>query len=525
MYANDLSEASSGRRVALNSILNLVTGVAIIALNIAFVPALIRSFGTELFSVLSVTWMILANLAWLDLGFSRAAARFVAQELAISRPDKAAIWAWTAILTQLVLGAVGAAGLYVLAPRLTVLLQIDPHRRELVTLALRLFAFSIPLDLATRSLSGVLQARQRFGWLNALNIAGTFWTFGAYGLGILRDGDFLVVIVGLFTLRFANLAAMAWGAVRVLPELKRPTGIIALFRDYRANARTMVGYGWWLSLTSLLGALLLYFDQWMIGVIIGAAILPFYTVPMGILGRLAIFSSSVTSTLFPAFSALHASRDWGQIEQFFIRSHRYILAILTPVMFLIFVWGHAFLWFWISPRFAVQATIPLQILCLGMIVGLLAPISGSLIEAIGKPEIVAKLYMIEVPVNFALVYAFTKAGGVTGAAWSFSLRTVLETIVLLLIVYRMTPFSLGALLKRRIAWQAATVIGMTIIALFLAPRSHVDDGWTIVASAVALLLYGLATRSIFPDEHGLLVLKAKRRVRAYLGGFIDTAAT
>lgn len=521
---SSVTNHSSGRRVALNSVLNLVTGIAIIVLNLLFVPALIRSFGTELFSVLSVTWMVLANLAWLDLGFSRAAARFVAQELAADRPDRAAMWSWTAVLTQFVIGSAGALVLFALAPRLTLLLHIDPQRQALVTLALRLFAFSVPLDLATRSLSGVLQARQRFGWLNALNVGATLWTFAVYGAGIYRGGDFSTVIVGLFALRVINLAATAAGAAYVLPTLRHPPRITELVRSYRSNAKTMVTFGWWVSIASLIGALLLYFDQWMIGFIVGAIALPFYSVPVGMLGRLAIFSSSVTSTLFPAFSALHRNNDWAQIEQFFIRSHRYIIAIVTPVIFLTFVWGGEFLKLWISPAFATEATMPLRILSAGMMIALLAPISGSLLEAMGRPQTIAKLYMIELPVNVALVYLLTRLSGVNGAAWSFTIRAVGETGALWVLLHRQVPFDVRALLDRKIVLQSVLVLFVALAALMLANAS-IRNVWSFVGTGVVLAIYAVVSLyGVLAEERGMILAQLGAKLRSRIDRFHKSAS-
>ena len=141
---------TEGRRLFKNSALNLSTGVVIVGLNLLFVPLTLHAFGTELYGILSVTWMVLANLAWLDMGFSRATARFVAQDLSVGKHDKAAVWAWTAVTTQTLLGLAGGVILSCLAPFIVDNIHVQPENRQLVILSLRLFAFAIPVQFATR---------------------------------------------------------------------------------------------------------------------------------------------------------------------------------------------------------------------------------------------------------------------------------------------------------------------------------------------------------------------------------------
>jgi hypothetical protein len=108
---------ATGRLLVRNTLLNLGTGGVLFVLSLLFVPLMLGAFGAELYGVLTVTWMVLAHLGWLDLGFSRASARFVARDLALGRADRAALWGWTALLTQSVLGSCGALVLWPCAGR------------------------------------------------------------------------------------------------------------------------------------------------------------------------------------------------------------------------------------------------------------------------------------------------------------------------------------------------------------------------------------------------------------------------
>ncbi len=430
-----------GKHIAWNSLLNAGTSVFIVGLNIVFVPLMLHRFGTEFYGVLTVTWMVLGNFSWLDFGFSRASARYVAQELARDRHDQAALWTFTAVISQAFLGALGALVVWYLAPFIVDRIHIQPEHRGLVILTLKLFAFSIPITFANRSVTGVMQAGQRFDWVNGLSVFSTLSNYAAYGIGFLPGRNFETVIYGLFVVRILNLLGAYLGATRVLAPLKSLSYLRGLTSSYWSRVVVLVRYGWWVASASVVGPLLLLFDQWMISVLIGVALLPFYTIPTDLLSRLGLFPNALTTTLFPAFSALQARTEWKRAENLFVRAHRYLLAVQVPVLFVLYSWGGETLRLWIGPEFAAKGALPLQILSIGFLIGLLAPLSGALLEAVGRPDILVKLYLIELPFNVVVVWSLTKYFGITGAALSYTVRTIVETLILWRVVCRIAPIS------------------------------------------------------------------------------------
>ena len=468
--------------LAGNSILNLGTGALISVLNLIFVPPMLHTFGTELYGVLSVTWVVLANLSWLDFGFSRASAKYVAHELGLGKPREASMWTWTALLTQTVMGAIGALILWATAPLIVNYIHVTPSQRDLVILTLRVFAFSIPLDFATRSLTGVMQAGQRFDWTNGLSLFSNLFTFAVYAAGIARGANFLLVVYGLFVLRVLNLVGAYWGACRILPELKSLPQLRTLPHTYRNHVLAMVKYGSWVALASIIGPLILYFDQSTVSVILGVAFLPFFAIPFNLLSRLGLFPSSLTSTLFPAFSALQARKDWNKIETYFIRAHRYLLTVLIPTLFVLFVWAPEILRFWISADFSAQATVPFRILAFGYGIGLIAPLSGALIEAAGRPDLLAKLYLVELPLNVLFVWELTKHFGIAGAALSYTIRCLIETLIVWWIVFRAVPFSPNRFLKEGLLTPGSMLL-LTGAATFFIRSGHIKSAVDIGMTA------------------------------------------
>jgi len=335
----------------------------------------------------------------------------------------------------------------------------------------------------------VMQAGQRFDWVNGLGVFSTLSTFAVYGIGILHGANFKIVVYGLCIVRIVNLLGCYWGATYVLPELKSFSYLETVTASYRARVITLIKYGWWVASASIVGPLLLLFDQWMISVLIGVSLLPFYTIPSNLLWRLGMFPNSLTTTLFPAFSAMEAKTQWSRIEHYFVRAHRYLLTALIPMLFVLFVWGGEILRLWIGAPFAAQATLPLRMLVLGFVIGLLAPVSGALLEAVGRPDILVKLYLVELPVNVLLVWSLTKHYGLAGAALSYTVRTIIETVILWVVVYRIVPFSGVDFFRKGLLRPGVALIGLGFASYGLRGCS-VRDFRQLAATVVILAAYG-----------------------------------
>jgi O-antigen/teichoic acid export membrane protein len=490
---------TSSRLLAKNSVMNLGVGGLILMLNVLFVPPMLRTFGMELYGVLAITWMVLGHLRWLDLGFSVACAKYVAQDLALGRREHAAVWAWTALTVQAIIGALGAFALWVGAPALVELLKIDPARSDLVILALRMFALVIPFELASRSMNGVLEAAQRFDWINGINVIVALWTFATYGVGILRDGDFLAVIYGLMALKVAQLGATFYVAGRILPSLHSLAAIREGGVLHRLRFAEMLRFGGWVSVSTAFGPLLLYFDRWVISTLRGVAALPLYMVPFQLLWSLSMIPASLSATLFPAFSMMEASTSWDRLERMFIQAHRYLLIGLIPILFTLFVWAPELLRLWIDADFAALAATPFRILIVGFGVGLFAPLSGALLQGTGRPDILAKIYMVELPFNVLITIFLVRQYGIVGAAVSYSLRTVVETMILWIVIYRVFPLSWLRGVREVLGRTGPVAAGLIGLALLL-PEASIADPITVAATLTAVTIYAWIVHSHLLDD-------------------------
>src|SRR2546425_13372046 len=68
--------------LARNATLNLATEGWIFLVLIAAMPRLVRFLGETSFGLFSLAWVVIGYLAFLDIGVSRAATKFISEHLA-----------------------------------------------------------------------------------------------------------------------------------------------------------------------------------------------------------------------------------------------------------------------------------------------------------------------------------------------------------------------------------------------------------------------------------------------------------
>lgn len=506
-----------GKSLARNSLLNLVTGGGLFLLSLVFVPIMIRRFGIELYGVLTVTWLVLANLDWLDFGFSRASAKYVAEELAHDDPTLAAKWSWTALLTQTFVGALAAAGLWFAAPWIVKQLLITADKESLVLLTLRIFALAVPVEFAARSLTGVLEAGQQFAWLNALKVAGAIATYIVYIIAITRGSDFTILVYGLFGLRLINAVSVYLAATRVLPDLRRAPRPIPFTSEYWTRARHLFGFGGWVTITAAVLPLILYLNQWFIGAFAGVAALAYFSVPYNLLLRLSIISYSLTATLFPAFAQMNARTEWDRVQRYYVQAHRYLFVLTLPLLFVLYVWTPEILRLWIGADFAREGTLPMRVLIIGFGCAFVAMLSGALLDGIGRPDWMAKFYLAQLPFVIVLAYFLVRRYGVGGGAFAYSIRSFLDLLTLWVMVYKALPvrWTKPSLNVKRGVVTTVAMLAVACIAAYLLRDARVADMFALGGTVLVLAIYTASLPLFVLDksDHDFLLRFVRRDAR------------
>lgn len=429
------SYSITGSLLARNTLLNFIGQVVPLLVGVVAIPFIIQGLGTKRFGLLSLAWVVLGYFTIFDLGLGRATTKYVAEALGNGDEDQVPRLVWTAVTIQTVLGIVGALILVSVTPLLVKrILNIPPELVSEAKDTFYLLAISLPIVLVSSSFSGALEAAQRFDLVNAVRVPSSISTHSLSLVGVLLELALPGIVALILIARFATLLALVILVLRIFPKARKFSVEFALFAH-------LFAYGVWVTVTSIVGPVLVYFDRFLIASLLSMAAVAYYTAPYEVVARLCIISASLVMTLFPTFSSLEAMGDRKRLEMLFARSVKYVLLAVSPIMLVLILFGRDILQLWLGSDFATQSVVVLQILALGILVNSLAQSPYALLQGVGRPDIPAKFHLLELPLYFGIAWVFTSRWGIVGAAIAWTVRSALDTLLLFIAAFRVGRFS------------------------------------------------------------------------------------
>jgi len=420
----------SGGLLARNSLLNLFGLVISLIIGVVALPFIIQGLGKDRFGLLSIAWVVLGYFTLFDLGLGRATTKFVSGALGRKEHNQVPRIVWTAATAELIFGVIGAIILIILTPLLVERIFNVPYK--LITeakITFYLLSFSIPVVLTSSSFRGVLAAAQRFDLVNAVKIPISCATYILPLIGLVFGLNLPGIVFLIILARAVGLASYIALNLRMIKGLKRYSATLKLFPQ-------LFVFGGWVMVTSIVSPLLIYFDRFLIGSLLSMTALAFYSAPIEMVTRLRIIPTSLTMTLFPAFSTLNNEQNKQRLASVFARSIKYVFIILAPIVLILSLFAHDVLRLWLGVDFANASTSVLQILSLGVLLNSTAYIPFSLLQGIGRPDIPAKFHLIEMPFYIVIAWFFVSKFGITGAAIAWTLRVALDAILLFIASFK-----------------------------------------------------------------------------------------
>lgn len=465
-------------RLIRNSVINLGGHVVPILAGLVSIPLLIRELGTSRFGVLTLAWLAVGYLSLFDLGLGRALTKLVAEQVGTEREAEVPALVWTALGLMLVFGVLGSLLGIALTPWLTQdVLRIPVELQTESKHAFWLLAVSLPVVITSVGLRGLLEAMHLFGWVNAIRIPSGVFTF-AGPLLVLPYSNSLAAVVGILVAGRVT----AWLAHLVLCARAMPS----LFRTVRFDPTTiplLLGFGGWMTVSNIVGPLMVYLDRFLIAAVISAAAVAYYATPYEVITKIWLIPGALLGVLFPAFSAgLRHDSEW--VRQTFKGAADTLLLIVFPVALLSVLFAEEGLTVWLGADFASQSATVAKWLAVGVFVNSLGLVPFTLIQGGGRPDLTAKLHLAEFPPYILCLWWFTTRYGIEGAAAMWTARAGLDALVLFALVPQVLPTASGTARST----VGLTAIGVLALSLAVLPTSiWVKVGYSalmLVATAI-----------------------------------------
>ncbi len=486
--------------VGRNSLYNLAGSIVPLILALVTVPLYIKLVGVERYGALAIAWLILGYFGFFDMGLGRATAQRIATLTDASDQERSNVF-WTAMVVNLGMGVAGglllyAAGHYFFANYFEV---SDALRAELIG-SLPILAAAVPVATATGVASGALQGREMFLQVNMNTVAGTT-LFQLFPLAVAWQ-----VGPTLATLIMAAVVARIIGFLLFALSVKRRVLKDAKMLFDKAQAKALFSFGGWVTITSIVSPLLVVVDRFVIGATISAVAVAIFTISFEIVQRVSLLPRSISMALFPRMAAMDKEASHKLLE----RMMRIMTLVVTPpVLFGIFAM-RPFLELWVGEDLARQSAPIGMVLFVGYWINGYAIIPYARLQALGRPDLVTKALVAQLPFYLVAMYLALQSFGLIGAAIVFSIRTFVDYFILIYL-------SQGAFLFTREMVIAAVILAMAMVTVFTV-AAFSPIWWAMLVTLGAALIFLLsrnmpvelkkiADRFVPSSLHKMLVFK------------------
>jgi O-antigen/teichoic acid export membrane protein len=479
-------------------------------------PYNLSHLGKAAYGLWALTTSITMYFSVLDLGYSGAVVKFVAQYRA--KHDTRALnetlsttfylFASFGIVTYLV-----ALGLAAFIDRL---LRIGPDQVHTARLVLLITSVSVALGTACTVFGAVINGFQRYD-LN--NIAGTASTIviAIVNVLVLWAGFGLVeLVIATTAIRVLTYGVYRANAYRVFPAMRIR---LDLFR--RERLRELTSFSVFMALIDWANKLNYSIDAVVIGIMLGTGAVAVWSVGQRLAEATQRLTNQLNEIIFPNVVDHSASDRIDRLQLLFLVGTRLSLATVVPIAAVLMLMAGPLVRAWVGPGFDGSVVV-VQLLALIVVVRVGNATGSTLLKGAERHRLVAAVNVVTAVVNVSLSIALVKPLGLAGVAIG-TLVPVSATAIFVL--FPASCSRVGLSIRRALAeavwpavWPAGTMAAYVLISRPMIPQSLpavlVSMGVAVSIYAATFLTFGIdaAERRFYLS----MIFEATTRVRGAL---------
>jgi O-antigen/teichoic acid export membrane protein len=420
-------------RLARHTIYNLSANLLPLVFAVLATPFLVHRLGTQRFGLFTLALTLVGYFGLFDLGFGRALTKLVAERLAQKADDEVPSLVWTALAILAALGVCAAVCFALFAQMLVQrVLAIPPALHDEALKSLYVLALCTPFTIQSAALQGVIEGHQRFDLSSRVRVAlGILLVAGPLVAAFIAPTLFSV-ITALVLVRICAWLAYLISCVRLVPALA--TQMAAR----RRHLGPLLRFGGWLTVSNIVGPLAIYADRFLVGSLVSLSAVAYYAVPYDTVTRLWFIPDGLLGVLFPAFTTA-LSQQSSESNVLFKRAVKLVILAMFPVALVTIIFAHDALLLWLGADFASHSTRVAQWLAAGVFINSVARVPFVFLQSAGRPDLLAKLQLVELPFYVSLLLIALRLYGIEGCAMVWTIRIALVGPLLFLWAGKVIP--------------------------------------------------------------------------------------
>jgi O-antigen/teichoic acid export membrane protein len=188
--------------------------------------------------------------------------------------------------------------------------------------------------------------------------------------------------------------------------------------------------GGWLTVTNLVSPIMVYFDRFLMASLLTLTAVTYYVTPFEVVSKILIVAGAMMGVLFPALATAFAA-DRSRLVTLYEQASRVLMLVMLPPVVVLFLFAPEGLALWLGDDFREASTVVVHWLTLGVMFNSAAQTPFSVLQSIGRADLVAKAHLAELVPYVVSLWVLTKTFGIAGAAAAWTLRTGYDAAILL----------------------------------------------------------------------------------------------
>jgi len=388
------------------------------------IPHLLAVLGEARFGILTLAWVFVGYFGFFDFGLGRGLTRSVAMRYLAANNDFLTTIIHSSLILMAALGIFGGVSVAAIATwAVAQMPSIDNELRHETSLSVCILAASIPIVILGNGFRSILEGLNRFDLVNI--VRGPLGTLSYLApLAVISFTRELPVVVSVLVAgRLLTLTAYAYFCFKALPDLK--TKVKIRIRELKE----ILSFGGWITVSNITGPLLLYLGRFILAGLVAPEAVAYFSTSYEVVAALLLLPGIYVSVLFPGFSKCF-NEPGNDCTRFYYHWQIITLITVAPFCVTMYFFSEQGLTFWINQAFAEKSYRCAQILLIGVFINSFGHIAQALIQAYGRPDLTAKLHVIElifyIPYTWWLIVHY----GAVGAAMAWTIRVTMSTIAL-----------------------------------------------------------------------------------------------
>jgi O-antigen/teichoic acid export membrane protein len=374
-------------------------------------PYVLRHLGETAMGLYLLSATVSGSLAFLEFGVSTATTKLLAERLAEDDAQGVADVIVTSLVFYGLLGVVGLATFWFLAPWLAARAGAGPELEQAAVWVLRIAALQFVPAYANGVLGSAMKGFQRFDWstLQASALTSLAWGGSVAGIAYLQLG---VIGVAGTTLLFTLVTCA--GSFFVVARLGASRGVdVWRGRASRRTLRQMFGFGVFMAVNGIAGVLMYQVQTWLLAALMGAAAVTVYSTALQLTSKINGLMNAMFEPVMPVAAALSRTGDPAglpSLRKAYDKAMGASLVLSVGGAVALYFIGPPFISFWLRSSIDAEVGTIIRILCVGLAVNGATPVAYHLMNGLGRPA-TNTIFMLA---SIALFYAILGALWVTG---------------------------------------------------------------------------------------------------------------